>query len=420
MFRPKHFIPVALILSGCVCPRLTSALDWPQFQGPDRNLKTTYPGLNLSWPGGEPSQLWQKKVGTGWSGPVVADGKLIQHHRIGGNEVVTCLDAATGVPQWEYEYPTKYRDQFGFDNGPRATPSIVDGQVFTFGAEGRLSCISLDDGSLVWSVDTRKNYGADLGFFGMDSSPLIWNGRVLMQIGGADGNGIMAFDAKTGKVRWSATDHDAGYSSPVTTEFNGRPYAIFFTRDGVTALDPASGFIEFEFPWRPVNNNSVNAASPVITDQGVFISTSYGRGAVLLRVTETGANPFWKGDGLLSNHYATSVYHKQMLFGFHGRVDTGGPTDLRCLDAGNGQTLWQLDAIEPGTLLMVNNTLLVLTEGGKLYAAPVSSRAFKPVAQAQILGKDTRAHPAFANGILYARDKNKLIALDLGKDGKQP
>lgn len=420
MFRPKHFIPVALILSACVCPRLAPAQDWPQFLGPDRNLKTTSTNFTLEWPGGEPPVLWQKKIGTGWSGPVVADGNLILHDRVNNREVVSCFDALTGEPKWEYRYFTNYRDQFGFDSGPRGTPTISDGRVYTFGAEGRLSCLDFADGSLVWSVDTKKEFKADNGFFGIACSPLVQDGRVLVQIGGSNGHGIIAFDAKTGKVLWSVTDHEAGYSSPVAAKFNNRDYALFFTRDGLTAIDPASGLIEFEFPWRANNNNSVNASSPVIMGNQIFLSASYGLGAIVLRVTDTGTNPFWRGDGMLSSHYATSIFHNHMLFGFHGRVDTGGPTDLRAVDAANGTMLWQQEAIDPGTLMLVNNTLLVLTQDGKLYAGEASSRGFKPVAQAQIAGKDTRAYPAFANGLFYVRDKGKLVALDLRKEGKQP
>jgi len=396
------------------------AQDWPQFLGPNRDLKTTSTNLNLEWPGGEPTVLWQKKVGTGWSGPVVADGKLIVHDRADNESVVTCLDAITGEPKWEYRYPTPYRDQFGFDNGPRATPTISGDHVYTFGAEGRLSCLNFADGSLVWSIDTKKEFKADNGFFGLACSPLVQDGRVLMQIGGANGNGLMAFDAKTGEVRWNTTSHEAGYSSPVSGRFNNRNYALFFTHDGLTAVDPASGFVEFEFPWRAKNNNSVNAASPVIMGDQIFLSASYGVGAIVLRVTDTGVNPFWRGDEKLSNHYATSIFHNQILFGFHGRVDTGGPTDLRAVDARNGTVLWQLDVIDPGTLMLVNDTLLVLTQDGKLYAGAASPTGFKPVVQAQILGKDTRAYPAFANEIYYARDKGKLVALNLRKDGKQP
>lgn len=415
----KSILKLVGLLGLCLVSRLP-AQDWPQFHGPDRNLKTTSINLNLSWPGGEPPVLWQKKIGNGWSGPVVADGKLILHDRVNNREVVTCYDAITGDRKWEYRYFTSYRDQFGFDSGPRATPTISGDHVYTFGAEGRLSCLNFADGSLIWSVDTKKKFRADKGFFGLACSPMVHAGRVLVQIGGSNGHGIMAFNAKTGEVSWSTTDHEAGYSSPVPAKFNNRHYALLFTRDGLTAVDPATGFIEFDFPWRARDKNSVNAASPVIMGDQIFISASYGLGAMVLRVTETGATPFWQGDDKLSNHYATSIFHDHMLFGFHGRVDTGGPTDLRAVDSKNGKVLWQMDMIAPGTLMLVNNTLLVLTQDGKLYAGAASPKGFKPAAQAQIIGKDTRAHPAFANGIFYARDKGKLVALDLRKDGKQP
>ena len=151
-------------LCRAVAPRLPR-LDWPQFLGPERNGVYRGPALAKAWPAESPL-VWQRPVGQGFSGPVVSGDRLILHHRVGALAVVDCLDAGTGKELWRTEHPTDYRDEFGFDEGPRATPAIAGGRVFTFGAEGRLSCWSLADGAAVWGVDTQKEFGSPKGFFG--------------------------------------------------------------------------------------------------------------------------------------------------------------------------------------------------------------------------------------------------------------
>jgi hypothetical protein len=413
-FRP--LLP-ALIGTLLLPANLLAAADWPQFLGPDRNLTTTSAKLNLTPPGGEPPTLWSRESGSGWSGPVVAGERLILHHRIQDEEVVTCLDATTGEPVWEYRAPTQYRDSMSSNHGPRATPAIAGGSVFTFGADGKLTCLELATGRFRWSVDTRKEFQADTGFFGMDCSPLIEQGLVLMQIGGRDRHGLVAFEAETGKVRWHATGHEAGYSSPVAATIGGQRQALFFTREGLVATDPLTGRVMFEHRWRSTQHSSVNAASPVVIGNAVLLTASYDTGAVLLRVIGAGVRPLWQGNDMLSAHYATPVHHHGLLFGFHGRVDFPTGAELRGLDAETGKVLWTLDPIRSGTLLLVNDTLFVLSEDGELFIGPASSKGFKPALRSQILGRETRANSAFANGIYYARGKDRLVALDFRKSG---
>ena len=222
------------ILSGLalVTVAVAHAEDWPQFLGPTRNGVYTAGDLAAKWPAGGPALVWKRDVGQGFSAPVVAEGRLILFHRIGDKEVVEALDAATGRGIWKFEYPTHYRDDFGFDEGPRAAPSISGGRVYTFGAEGSLHCLDFATGKQIWSVDTQTVFKVQKGFFGAACSPLVDGDRVLMNIGGANGAGLVAFDAKTGKTLWTATDQEASYSSPVAATINGVRHAIFFTRAG--------------------------------------------------------------------------------------------------------------------------------------------------------------------------------------------
>ena len=405
----RHFLALSLLAVAVPSP----AQDWPQFLGPNRDLTTASTNVNLVWTGAEPPIRWKKEVGSGWSGPIVADGSLVLHHRIKNEEVVACFDALTGEPRWETRQPTAFRNSLSSDDGPRATPAIAGGRVFTFGAEGKLNCIDLADGKLRWTVDTKQRFEADAGFFGPACSPLVEGGLVLMQVGGKDGHGIVAFETETGKVRWKATDHEAGYSSPTVATIGERRYALFFTRSGLVATDPRTGQLKIQFPWRSREHASVNAATPLVTPHGIFLSASYGTGAVMLRMRGELAEPAWQGNDQLSNHYATSVYQRGMLFGFHGRVDFPPGAELRCVDARTGVVLWRFDPIENGSVMLVNDQLLVLSGHGEFFAGPATSKLFKPSVRAQLLGIDTRANAAFAQGIYYARGKGKLVAVDL-------
>jgi outer membrane protein assembly factor BamB len=208
---------------------VTLAQDWPQFLGPTRTGVYAGAPLNESWGPEGPKIAWRKTIGAGFAGPVVVQGRLLVFHRLANQEILDALDARTGMAQWRYAYPTAYRDDFGFDEGPRAVPVVADGVVYTFGAEGQLHAVDLAKGTRLWSVDTMQRFEVPKGFFGSAGSPLVEDGRVLANVGGPKA-GIVAFDAKSGKVLWTAAAAGASYSSPLGVTINGRRYAVFLTR----------------------------------------------------------------------------------------------------------------------------------------------------------------------------------------------
>jgi outer membrane protein assembly factor BamB len=389
-----------------------SAGEWPQYLGMNRD--GVYQGVPLAdaWPSGGPRVLWKKPVGEGFSGPVVAAGKLILHHRQGAEEVVEAMDIKTGATQWRYAYPTSYRDDFGFDEGPRAVPVVANGIVYTFGAQGQLHAVGLADGKKRWSEDTAARYRVAQGFFGAAGSPLVEDGRVLANIGGK-GAGIVAFDAVSGKVLWTATDDEASYSSPVGASFGGKRLAVFLTRSNLLGVDPASGTVAFRRPWRARNANSVNAASPVVVGDLIFVSTEYGPGAGVLRVEGSSLVDVWTGLESLTNHYATSVHLNGILYGYHGRQEFG--PELRAVELRTGKVRWSQEQFRAGSVILAGNRLVIVREGGELVLAPATPDAFKPLARAQVLPAVVRAFPALSDGILYVRNENTLVALDLRK-----
>jgi len=380
--------------------------DWPQFLGPGRN--GVYSGPS---PQSVSAAIWKIDVGHGFSGPVVARGRVILFHRRENRAIVESLDAATGKRVWLAEYPTDYRDDFGFDDGPRATPAIAGERIYTFGAEGVLQSLDFATGKRIWSVDTKQKFGSDKGFFGAVCSPLVENGRVLMNVGGLKGAGVAAFDAASGKTLWTATNDEAGYSAPVTATINGARHALFFTRAGLVDIDPETGKIRFQFPWRSRSHASVNAAAPVVSGNLVFLSASYGTGATLLQVDGSGAKQLWASDDALSSHYSTSVYRDGYLYGYHGRQEYG--QSLRCVELKTGKVQWNVDGFGAGTVTLAGDRLLLVRENGELVVAPASPKEFKPLAHAQLLPAVVRAYPALADGRLYVRNERTLACFGL-------
>ena len=310
---------------------LLLAGDWPQFLGPTRNGVSPE---TVNWP---PTPLWHKDVGEGFAAPVVASGKVVFFYRQNSKEIVDCLDATTGAKIWSYDYPTAYRDDFGFDEGPRSAPAIADGAVFTFGAQGVLSAVDFASGKKRWSVNT----GAKKGWFGAASAPLVEGGKVLVNIGG-----IVAYDAKTGDVAWKATSDEASYSSPSVATINGARHAFFLTRAGLVDLDPSNGKVRFSYPFRSRSSASVNAATPLVAGNQVFISASYGTGAALLEVNGSEYKKVWANDDSMSNHYSTCVLRDGYLYGFHGRQEEGQA--LRCVQLRTGKVMWERRRLRRG------------------------------------------------------------------------
>lgn len=390
---------------------LARAGDWPQLLGPDRNGVSRETNLPLTWPNDGPKVLWKMKTGVGWSGPVVASNRVVLFHRVDDKEVIDALNATNGARLWHAEYPATYRDDFGFEEGPRATPSIEGNRVFTYGADGMLSAWDFTSGTNLWRVDTRRQFKSGKGFFGIACSPLVEGHAVILNIGGGAGAGIVAFNKTNGAVLWKATNQEGSYSSAVAATLGGRRRVFVFARDGLVALDPAGGKVLWEFPWKPAIRASVSAATPLVIGDTIFISASYGAGAALLRFHEAAPEKIWSGDDILSNHYATSVHHRGFLYGFDGRQEQR--CHLRCVELKTGKVRWSENRFGAGTLLVVGDQLLILTERGELISAPASPEKFSPLARAQILGSDVRAHPALADGRLYARDKGTLVCVEL-------
>ncbi len=411
-----------VFLVSTVTADVTRAGDWPQILGPSRNGIAQKESIASSWSGGKPKAVWEKEVGQGFAGVSVVNGVAVLFHRVGNEEIAEGLNAKTGEKLWRVASPTEYQPSYNPDAGPRAAPVIFDGHVYLYGARGNLSCVQLADGKKVWQRDTYADFSSKRpsrgepaeGYFGFASSPIVEGDKLLLNVGGSSKNaGIVAFDRKTGKTLWTATDERASYSSPAATTIDGQRHVVFATRLKVVSIDPANGRVLFEFPFGELGP-SATGASPVILDNSVFITGSYRFGAVLARAGRSGALEVWRSDDILSSQYTTSIVYNKMLFGVHGRQDAAA-AELRCVNPITRQVIWKKSGFGYATMILADDKLLIMKTDGELVLAAADTKQYRELARANLFGNrvTTRALPSLSNGLFYVRDGRTLKCFDL-------
>jgi outer membrane protein assembly factor BamB len=381
-------------------------------------------------------------LGESYCAPSISRGRLFHFDRHGDLHRLTCRNSETGKELWTYELPASFTDMLGYNNGPRATP-VVDGErVYVMSPEGLLACVRVDDGKKIWKVDTGEQFGVVKNFFGVGSTPIVWGDLLIANIGGSpagsppdvyaargnvdgNGSGFVAFDKLTGQVRWQATDELASYASPVIAEVAGKSRCFDLARGGLAAFDPATGKVDFQFPWRAAKLESVNASSPVVVDDLVFISEAYGPGAALLRVKPDGGyEVVWQDqprsrERSLELHWNTAVHDAGHLYGSSGQH--GGNAELRCIDMATGKVTWQEPRLSRSSLLLVDGHFVCLSEDGSLRLLRATPEKYDLVAE--ITPKDAEgtplleypawAAPVLSHGLLYVRGANRLVCLEL-------
>lgn len=406
--------------------------DWPRFLGPQGTGISPERGIRTEWPKEGLPVVWRKRVDTGYGMPSIRDGRLYQFDRRRDRARLTCLQAETGRELWNFEYATSYEDRYGYNNGPRCAPLLDDGRVFLYGPEGMLHALEAKTGKPLWNVDTQARYGVVQNFFGVGSCPVVFEDKLLVQVGGSpprsdelsfdeirgNGSGVVAFDKATGVEKYRVSSELASYATPIVVEHLGRPWCFVFARGGLLAFDPRTGKEDFRFPWRARILESVNAANPVFGDGKVLVSECYGPGSVLVKVGPTGPETVWqdderKRDKTLKSHWCTPILLGDLLFGCSGRHSQ--EAELRCIDFATGRVLWA----EPGwgrcSLTAVDGHLLCWSETGELRLLEAGKERCKVLAQMDFprVGQDNWAAPILAHGLLYLRAGDELVCLEL-------
>jgi outer membrane protein assembly factor BamB len=440
----RRFALLLVVLAGCApadppaVPKPDrTGTDWPTFLGPNADNSSPDKGILTAWPKDGLKKVWECRLGDGYAPPVVADGRLFHFDRFDDDLVLTARNAETGKKLWEYKTPTDYDDLYGYEPGPRACPVIDGERVYAFGPDGQLVCVTAGDGKEVWKLDTRKAYHVHQNFFGVGSVPLVVGELLIVAVGGSpdgkrpldlrdakgNGSGLVAFDKKTGKEKWKATDELASYSSPVLATFHDKKTVLYFARGGLIGVDPENGKERFSFAWRAKMQESVNAANPVVVGDTILLTECYEKGAVLVKVTKDfKVETVWSDDEAEGNtkalrgHWCTPVVDGKYVYGSSGRHEPEG--DVRCVELATGEVKWKHPRTRRSTITKVDGHLIVLTEDGTLMLVKPTADKFDKVAEwAEKDNPDLRspcwAPPVVARGLMYVRGKGKLCCYEL-------
>jgi len=413
----------------------SDGVDWPCFLGPTHDSKS--PETGLIWPAGGPRRIWERELGEGYAPCSVSEGRLYQFDRSGGKARLVCLKSRTGEPVWTFEYASEYDDMYGYDPGPRCAPVVDGDRVYILGVEGLLHCVRTADGKPLWSRDTTKDFGVKQNFFGVGGAPLVEGDLLLANIGGSPpgspgiqtgevkgaGSGIVAFDKKTGEVKWQATDELASYSSPTVATIGGRRWGFVFARGGLVGFEPATGKVDFHYPWRAPVLESVNASNPVVVDDRVLISECYGVGTSVLKVKPGGYDVVWldgrKRDRSLMTHWNTPIHVDGYVYASSGRHTA--EAELRCVELATGKVQWAEPHLTRSSLLYVDGHFVCLSEDGVLRLIRVNPKKYEEVGKLVLRGASGEpllkypawAAPLLSHGLLYVRGKDRLVCLEL-------
>lgn len=407
-------IRLLVLVPGFLSLQFAPAADWPMYLGPETNSISRETGLVDSWPAEGPPEVWRVNLGDSFSPPAVKGTDLIVPHRQGSEEIVDCLDAQTGKSRWTFKYPTRYRDMYGYNSGPRCSPIITEKEVYTLGAEGELYCLERQTGKQRWLRSINTDYKVKQNFFGVGASPVLEGNLLLVNVGGPEGAGVAAFDRGTGKTVWAATNDGASYCTPAVATVSGKRYGFFLTRAGLVITEATTGKVHSTYPFRSRKFESVNGATPIVVDDMVFLSAAYQTGSALLRMKDDGVEEVYRGFEM-SNHWGTSVYMDGHLYGVDGRHES--EANFRCIEFRTGKLKWQVDGeLGRATMIVADGKFFILTERGKLVLAQASPEGYKEISRSPtFLSYPCYTPPILANGFLYARDERKLICFDVRK-----
>ncbi len=398
--------------------------DWPRFLGPDNDATSPETHLVDRFPPGGPPVVWEIDKGSGYTSPAAVAGRIVMFDRFADEEVIECFEAETGRRYWRFGYPVSYTDRYGFNDGPRASAVIDAGKVYTLGVTSVLSCLELSTGQLLWQRDLDAEFDVASYFFGHGSCPLVYGGKVIVNLGGEDDLCVAAFDQHTGSLVWG-TRHPwhASYASPVVKPLQGKPTLLVFaggesrpSTGGLLAIDPGTGRLLDAFPWRSEKYESVNSATPILAGENrVLISECYEKGAVCLELTaDFRWKKRWQARGF-NLHWMTPVAHAGHVYGFPGRNEPDAY--LASFDLQTGEENWKEDLIWTtqlpggrdyrlsyfrGSLLHADDTFFALGEMGTLSILNLDPSGVEEVSRAQLfLARATWSLPVLHRGLLY-------------------
>ncbi len=405
---------------------LPTAEDAPAYRGANRDGVIVGPPLKQDWDSDPPQELWRQPCGGGYASFSVLGGYLVTIEQRGDFETVVCYDAATGHERWTHEYPASFAEPLG-GTGPRATPTIDDGAVFSYGALGDLVALDLVTGDLRWEKDLLPE-GWPVVQWGLCSSPLVIGEQVIVEVGGPKGDGLVSLHRDSGDVLWQRPGVDrlgepdvknrAGYSSPMLVTIDGVEQVLIFDGEGLRSHAPESGEQLWFSPFR--SGEGVSVAQPIVFEDGrIFLSMSYGIGCRMIRVSRQDGKwqepvSLWDEPNLnMKCKFTSPVLHDGYIYGLDEGI-------LACLDPATGERMWKggrdgtRGRFYHGQILLTNGQILGFTERGDLVLVEATSNAYRELAHLSVLNtRKVWNPPILSRGIVYVRSHEEMVALDL-------
>jgi outer membrane protein assembly factor BamB len=400
----------ATVPSGHPAGAKTDA-DWPGFRGPGRDSSVRGVRIDTDWSRHPPVALWRRPIGPGWSSFAVHGDLIYTQEQRGGDEVVSCYNLKTGEPVWRHRDAARFWESNG-GAGPRGTPTLGNGRVYTFGATGILNALDAGNGAVVWSRNAATDTGAQLPGWGFASSPLVVDDLVIVAASGR----LAGYDAATGTPRWFRQTGGGGYSSPHSATIGGVAQIVLLSGGGATGVAPADGTLLWAHKWE----SGVSIVQPGLADNGdVLLSSGDAMGGIGIRRIAVAHRPAgwtveerWTSSGL-KPYFNDFVVHKGHAFGFDGSI-------LACIDLEDGKRTWKGGRYGNGQIVLLpdQDLLLVSSEEGELALVAATPDRFTELARFPAIEGKTWNHPVLVGDVLLVRNGEEMAAFRLALAGR--
>jgi outer membrane protein assembly factor BamB len=397
-----QWLQVAVIMGVATA----AAGDWPHFRGPTQDGISTESGWQANWAGGAPTIAWERKLGIGAASVAVAGDRVVTLGNKANRDYVTCLAAVSGEVIWEVNYPCKFETR-QFEGGPAATPTIADGRVFTLSHDGQLHCFSLADGSRIWRKMLRHDFGGKMPRWKYAGSPLVVDGKLIVDSGGTGASTLM-LNAADGSKIWGAGDDGAGYACPVIAGTGEARQILMFKAKHLVALRFSDGTELWRIPWK--TSYDVNASTPTVRGDRLFVSSGYKDGrAALFDISGAQPRELWRNDEMRTKMSSCVVIGDAA----YGVSEKG--RSLLCLNLADGSVRWRQKGFGAnGTLIAADGKLIVLGDSGELAIGTPTAAGFNVLSRGKVLDKRCWVAPVLANGRIYCKNNvGRLVCVDV-------